>query len=289
MNLPRFLIEERLREFLKEDLVLGDITPVPDVDVSAEIVCKSKGVVAGVEVVKILFDILHVRVEERVEDGQSVEEGEVVMLLEGKAKNVLAGERTALNILAKMSGVATATREMVEMVRDYVDVSIAATRKTTPGFRIFEKMAVVIGGGDTHRYCLGDAVLVKDNHIAIMGIEGAIEAARNVSFTKKVEVEVSSAEDAVKAVECGADIIMFDNMDPEDIAEAVKMLEKMGLRRRILLEASGGITPKNAPRFASTGVDVISSGYITHSARPLDFSLRIRRSPPPRKQLSPRP
>ncbi len=282
MNFPRFLIEEKLKEFLREDLAFGDITPSPDVDVVAEIVCKSSGVVAGIEVVKVLFEILNVRVKEIVRDGQKVKEGEVVAILEGRAKDVLAGERTALNILARMSGIATATREMVEVA----GIRVAATRKTTPGFRIFEKMAVAVGGGDTHRLALGDAVLVKDNHIAVMGIEKAVKAAKRASFTKKVEVEVSSAEDAVKAVKCGADIVMFDNMSPQDVAEAVKMLERLGLRDRVVLEASGGITPENARRFASTGVDVISSGYITHSAKPLDFSLRIRRSPPPHRPQS---
>ncbi len=282
MNFPRFLIEEKLKEFLREDLAFGDITPSPDVDVVAEIVCKSSGVVAGIEVVKVLFEILNVRVKEIVRDGQKVKEGEVVAILEGRAKDVLAGERTALNILERMSGIATATREMVEVA----GIRVAATRKTTPGFRIFEKMAVAIGGGDTHRLALGDAVLVKDNHIAVMGIEKAVKAAKRASFTKKVEVEVSSAEDAVKAVKCGADIVMFDNMSPQDVAEAVKMLERLGLRDRVVLEASGGITPENARRFASTGVDVISSGYITHSAKPLDFSLRIRRSQPPHRPQS---
>lgn len=282
MNFPRFLIEEKLKEFLREDLAFGDITPSPDVDVVAEIVCKSSGVVAGIEVVKVLFEILNVRVKESVRDGQKVKEGEVVAILEGRAKDVLAGERTALNILARMSGIATATREMVEVA----GIRVAATRKTTPGFRIFEKMAVAVGGGDTHRLALGDAVLVKDNHIAVMGIEKAVKAAKRASFTKKVEVEVSSAEDAVKAVKCGADIVMFDNMSPQDVAEAVKMLERLGLRNKVVLEASGGITPENARRFASTGVDVISSGYITHSAKPLDFSLRIRRSRPPHRPQS---
>ncbi len=284
MNFPRFLIEERLKEFLKEDAAFGDATPAPNVDVVAEIVCKSRGVLAGVEVVEILFEILGVEVVKALRDGQEIECGDVVIVLKGKASDVLLGERTALNIFARMSGIATVTRRMVESVKD-LNVRIAATRKTTPGFRIFEKMAVAIGGGDTHRYCLGDAVLVKDNHIAVMGLEESIKAARNISFMKKVEVEVSSVEDAVKAVKCGADVIMFDNMTPEDVEKAVKMLEEMGLRDKVTLEVSGGITPENVCRFASTGVDVISSGYITHSAKPLDFSLRIRKSLPPRKQL----
>ena len=282
MKFPRFLIEKRLREFLEEDAILGNPIPVPEVDVVAEIVCKDRGIIAGVEVVKILFDIINVRVLESLHDGEAVTEGDVVMILNGRAEDILLGERVALNLLSRMSGIATATSAMVGKVGGVVRIS--ATRKTTPGFRMFEKMAVEIGGGDPHRYCMGDTVIIKDNHIGLFGsVERAVEAVRKVSFTKKVVIEVDSIEDAIKAVESGVDVVMLDNMSAEEAAKAVEALRRLGLRDKVVVEVSGGITPENVVEFVSAGVDVISSGYITHSAPALDLSLRIRKSRPLRK------
>jgi len=220
---------------------------------------------------------MNVEIVNSIEDGSEIRYGDVVMEVEGKAKNILMCERTVLNILMKMSGIATVTAKMVEKAKKVnPDIIIAATRKTMPGFRIFEKMAVSIGGGDTHRFSLGDCVLIKDNHIAVAGgLIEAIKFAKAASFTKKIEVEVKSVEDALTVAREGVDIIMFDNMSPNEIREAVKILEKEGLRERIILEASGGITPDNVEEYASTGVDVLSSGYITHSSKALDLSLRI--------------
>lgn len=153
---------------------------------------------------------------------------------------------------------------------------IAATRKTTPGFRVFEKKAVFLGGGDTHRFNLSDAVLIKDNHIKILGLEECLRRARErASFTKKIEVEIESLDDMIKAAEGGADIIMFDNMAPEKIARGVELLEETGLRNSVLLEASGGITPDNIREYAASGVDVISLGALTRNARWIDLSLEI--------------
>lgn len=274
---PEFLIRKKLLEFLEEDLSMGDITNVPDCIAKAAIISKDNGVIAGVEVAKIAFDIMNVEIVNSIEDGSEIRYGDVVMEVEGKAKNILMCERTVLNILMKMSGIATVTAKMVEKAKKVnPDVIIAATRKTMPGFRIFEKMAVSIGGGDTHRFSLGDCVLIKDNHIAVAGgLIEAIKFAKAASFTKKIEVEVKSVEDALTVAREGVDIIMFDNMSPNEIREAVKILEKEGLRERIILEASGGITPDNVEEYASTGVDVLSSGYITHSSKALDLSLRI--------------
>jgi len=275
--MPRLVIEEHVRRFLMEDLALGDVTAlaVPDIDIRAEIVAKQEGVVAGVEVAKIVFELMDVEVKRTIPDGSNVSRGQKVMYIEGKVRNILMAERTALNILTRMSGIATVTRNMLEKARKKNPaIKIAATRKTTPGFRLFEKMAVAIGGGDMHRYCLGDAVLIKNNHIAITGIEDAIESAKAVSFTKKIEVEVRSVEEAVKVAK-HVDIIMFDNMEPDEIKKAVKELENLGLRKRLILEASGGINPENVEEYACTGVDVLSSGYIIHSAKPLDMSLYL--------------
>jgi len=271
------ILREKLLRFLEEDLFLGDALKIPDKTIEAEIVSKDEGIVAGIEVLKILFDIVNVEVVENIEDGSKIKPGDVVMVLRGNAKDILAVERTALNILMRMSGIATAVAKMIEKARKVnPHVIIAGTRKTTPGFRLFEKMAIEIGGGDPHRYSLGDCVLVKHNHITLSGLEKAVEIAKKSSFTKKVEVEVKTVEEAIKVAEMGVDVIMFDNMSPEEIGRAVKELEVRGLRNKVLLEASGGINLDNVEDYARTGVDVISSGFVTHSSRWLDFNLRIR-------------
>ena len=279
MIVPKPVVEEHVRRFLMEDLAIGDVTAValPDIIARAKIVAKQRGIIAGVEVARIVFELLDVDVVESIADGSAVSAGQVVMAVEGKAKDILMAERTALNILARMSGIATVTREMLEKARKVnPSIRIAATRKTTPGFRLFEKLAVAIAGGDTHRYCLGDAVLIKNNHIAVAGsVSKAIRLAKSVSFTKKVEVEVRSVDEAIEAAKEGVDIIMFDNMKPDEIVIAIKKLEELGLREKITLEASGGIKPDNVEEYAATGVDVLSSGYIIHSAKPLDMSLYL--------------
>ncbi len=271
------IIRERLLRFLEEDLFSGDSLKIPDKNIEAEIISKDEGIVAGIEVLKILFDIANVEVVESIKkDGFRIKHGDVVMLLRGSAKDILAVERTALNILMRMSGIATAVAKMIEKARKVNPrIIIAGTRKTTPGFRLFEKMAIEIGGGDPHRYSLGDCVLVKRNHIALLGLEKAVEGAKRSSFTKKIEVEVKTIEEAIKVAEMGVDIIMFDNMSPMEIREAVKELRNRGLRDKVLLEASGGINLSNVEDYAKTGVDIISSGFITHSSRWTDFSLRV--------------
>ncbi len=277
--IPDFIIKKRILEYLEEDLCYGDVTHVEDRNIRAEIVSKDSGVIAGVRVAKIAFRSFGVRVLNSIEDGDFVRKGDVVMELEGNSKDILMLERTILNILMRMSGIATVTAEMVEKARSVnPKVRIAATRKTTPGFRIFEKMAVEIGGGDTHRFGLGDCVMIKDNHIAIAGdLVKAIRLAKRASFTKKIEVEVKRVEDALIAAREGVDIIMLDNFKPREIEEVIELLEKERLREGVLIEASGGITPKNVKYYAKTGVDVISSGYITHSAKALDLSLDVLR------------
>jgi nicotinate-nucleotide pyrophosphorylase (carboxylating) len=276
--IPRFVIEEHVRRFLMEDLATGDVTSafIPDVEVKAEIITKQRGIVAGVEIAQIVFEIMNLHVSP-IADGSFVEEKQRVMGIEGKARSILMAERTALNILMKMSGIATVTKRMLEKARKWnSSIKIAATRKTTPGFRLFEKLAVAIGGGDVHRYCLGDAILIKNNHIKVAGsVKKAIRLAKSASFIKKVEVEVRNIDEAIEAAKEGVDVIMFDNMKPDEITIAIKKLEKLGLRDKIILEASGDIKPENVEEFAKTGVDVLSSGYIIHSAKPLDMSLSI--------------
>jgi len=278
-------VEQKVREALLEDLGFTDLTSeilVPEEAwAEAEIVAKEEGILAGIEEAKTAFELLGAEVLEALEDGSMVRPGDVVMRVRGPARALLAAERTALNFLMRMSGIATSTANMVKKARSVnPKVRIAATRKTAPGLRFFDKKAVEIGGGDTHRFRLEDCVLIKDNHIAIIGsVSEAVRKAREkVSFTKKVEVEVSSPEEAVEAARAGADIIMLDNFTVEDVLKALRALEEEGLRASVLVEASGRIGPENVADYARTGVDVISSGYLTHSARALDFSMRITRT-----------
>ncbi len=260
-----------LERFIEEDRGADDDSTgiVPEVPATARIVCKEDGVLAGLEEACEVFAYFYVDVEQERADGDKVKKGDVVLELSGSAADILRAERLALNFIGRMSGIATLTAQCVARAGS---VRVAATRKTTPGFRKFEKKAVKIGGGDTHRYDLSSAVMIKDNHIAIMGIEGAVAAAKKTaSFTKKIEIEVESVADAVKAAKLGVNIIMFDNMKPDKIADGVKKVGKID--ECIIIEASGGITIDNIGKYARTGVDVISLGALTRDAKWLDFSL----------------
>ncbi len=239
---------------------------------TARIVTRERGVVAGVEEATQVFGAFDVSVDPRVADGDPVEAGEVVAELAGPADGLLRGERLALNFLMSMSGVASRTRAVVERVDDGDgDARVAATRKTTPGYRQFEKRAVRLGGGDPHRYNLADAVLIKENHIAIAGLETCIERARRrASFTATVEVEVETATQATRAAAAGADILLLDNMTPEEAAACVDTLET-----DVTVEASGGITPETAPAYAAAGVDVVSMGSLVYDAGWLDVSMLV--------------
>ncbi|MCX8150053.1 MAG: carboxylating nicotinate-nucleotide diphosphorylase [Candidatus Bathyarchaeota archaeon] len=282
MFVPRKVLEEKLLRLLTEDIGQGDATTyalVPSgLEVTAEIIAKDSGVVAGVEEATVLAEALGLKVVATVVDGSLVKNGQVFMRIQGDAKTILAVERTLLNLVSRMSGIATATRNLTEKLKKAkLNSKIAATRKTAPGLLFFDKKAVVIGGGDTHRLHLDDMVLIKDNHLALTGsLERAVKNAKqNVSFSKKIEVEVENPQDALKAAELGADIVMLDNFSPQQIKEAVSLLKKGGFFGRVMLEASGGITPENLLDFASAGVDVISLGELTHSVKALDLSLEI--------------
>ncbi len=272
----------KMLEFVEEDVGLGDITTESIVDdgveVEAVIVTRDEGVVAGLTEVRALLEYFGVELEPIKRDGDEVGYDEVVARLRGSAKAVLTLERTVLNILMRMSGVATETRKLVELVRrNGFSVRIAATRKTAPGLRYFDKRAVEVGGADTHRLSLYDAVLIKNNHVAIAGsVAEAVKRAREkVSFIKKVEVEVSTAEEAVEAAKAGADVVMFDNMSVEEAKRAMDMLKREGLRDKVLVEISGSINYENVLRYASLEPDVISVGYITHSLKALNMSLKV--------------
>lgn len=276
-------IEKTLREFLEEDLGSGDITTeilVPkDAVATAVIRTKEDGVIAGLEEISVLSKLLGLSFTQRVEDGQKVAKGTTLAEIAGKTRNLLKTERLILNILSHMSGIATATRRAVELAqKKNPDVKIAATRKTLPGLRFFEKKAVILGGGDPHRFDLSSMMLIKDNHIKVTGnLENALERAKSkVSFTQKIAIEVTNPEDALKAAKGGADIIMFDNMTPADMRKAVAVLAKNRLRNSVIIEASGGITLESIQSYAATGVDVISMGSLTHSSKALDISMKIK-------------
>ena len=281
MFMPRKVLEEKLKQILAEDVGQGDVTSeavVPkDLTVEAEVLAKEEGVVAGIEETVIFAESLGLSVKAEVADGDEVKSGTVIMKISGNARTILSAERTMLNLLSRMSGIATKTRELTEKLQKAnLTAKVAATRKTAPGLLYFDKKAVVVGGGDPHRLRLDDMILIKDNHVAIAGsVENAVKKAKEYGSSKKIEAEVSSTEDAVKAAAAGADIVMLDNFSPEQVKEAVKALKKAGFFGKVLLEVSGGITEQNLLDYASAQVDIISMGALTHSVKALDISLEV--------------
>ena len=270
------MLSSELERFVAEDLGEWDDSSrlVPETPTRAAIIAKEDCIISGLAEAEEILDYFGLDDERLYDDGEFVPGGSRVLCISGSARAILQAERLTLNFLARMSGISTITRECVLSAGGAV--RIAATRKTTPGFRAFEKKAVFLGGGDRHRFNLSDAVLIKDNHIQILGLEECLRRAKeNASFTKKIEVEVESLEEMMLAARGGADIIMFDNMSPEMIERGVKLLQEMGLREQLILEASGGINPTNIPQYARCGVDVISLGALTKDARWIDLSLEI--------------
>lgn len=269
-------------EMIHQDIGFEDITSTaliePDTNIKARIISREQGITAGIELASDIFREFSVNVQNMVKDGEKIDENELLLEIEGDARTILGVERTVLNLLMRMCGIATTTYNLVSRVHK-IDptMRVAATRKTTPGLQLFEKEAVKLGGGDTHRYRLDDCVLIKDNHIAIVGNVGdSVKKAKdNVSFTKKIEIEVENMKDALEASNAGADIVMLDNMDPEEVKNVVIALENQNLRDNILIEVSGGIGPDNIEDYAGIGVNIISTGYITHSVTALDLSLEI--------------
>ena len=279
----RLIVEQKLREFLLEDARFSDVSSalIPEsARGKATIIAKESGIVCGLVEIEALFDLLGCKLSPMKKDGDAVAKRDVVASVEGPVRAILLGERTALNLLMHLSGVATRTREfqaIIEKERVNPRCKVAATRKTIPGLRAMEKRAVVIGGGDTHRWSLDDMVMLKDNHLAYFeNIETMIQQAKQAtSFSKKIEVEVTSVDDALKAARAGADIIMLDNMPFDDMRKAVQQLDKAGLRNKIILESSGNVEAATLPQHAKTGVDWISTSAITLKARPVDFSLEL--------------
>ncbi|MCP4106092.1 MAG: carboxylating nicotinate-nucleotide diphosphorylase [Desulfobacteraceae bacterium] len=262
---------------LKEDIGPGDITTdnliAPDAQGKGTIIAKEALVIAGLDIAKQVFETLDSEIifKPGYKDGDYIEKGETVARVEGRLRSLLIGERTALNFLQRLSGIATHVRSYVKVLENKT-VRLVDTRKTTPGWRVLEKYAVRVGGAYNHRMGLFDGVLIKDNHIAAFGgIAKSIECIRNnVSHLVKTEVEVSSLEQVKEAVNAGADVIMLDNMDIPRIKQAVSLI-----KGKAVVEVSGGITKENLALLADTGVDIISVGALTHSARCVDLSMAI--------------
>jgi len=273
---------EKIREFIFEDIGHGDITSSALIDAGqgakARLFFREAGVAAGLEEAAMVFEILGCDVVAHVSDGESVNPGDTLMEIEGSAQALLTGERTALNIVGRMAGIATAVAEAQRIASEVnPSVRVAATRKTLPGLRELDKKAVSLGGGDTHRLRLDDCVLIKDNHLELVpSITDAVKRAKaQVSFTKKIEVEVRNLAEAEEAAEAGADIVMFDNMSPREIRKYLDALKERGLHEGRLFEASGGITQENLAEYAGSGVDIVSMGSLTHSVKSLNVKLEI--------------
>lgn len=274
------LLHRMIDEWLLEDIGTGDWTTLSTVPAEhrskAVIHVKERGVIAGLPVAEQVFLRLDsgLRFRKLAEEGQEVDKGTVIAEVEGATRSILSGERLALNLLQRLSGIATKTRAFVERIQD-LPVRVVDTRKTTPGHRLLEKYAVRVGGGANHRFGLYDAVMIKDNHIkAAGGIAQAVKAARSaVPFTVKIEVEVENEQQISEALEARADIVMLDNMSPDAMRKAVAVIRRIA--PHVVIEASGGVTLETVRTIAETGVDVISVGGLTHSVKALDISLDL--------------
>ncbi len=275
-SLPRIVIEPLVRAALLEDLGrAGDLTSdsviSPEQRAEVALVAREPGVIAGTDCARLAWELIDPRIQVRdmLPDGSPVQPGTVIGVASGPARGLLSGERTALNFLGHLSGVATGTASIATAIA-HTQAKVADTRKTLPGLRALQKHAVVAGGGSNHRFGLDDAVLIKDNHVAVAGgITAAVTAAKaNVGHLVKIEVEVDTLDQLAELLETGADAVLLDNMGPELLREAVAMVAG-----RMITEASGRITPSTAVPLAESGVDLISVGWLTHSARVLDIGL----------------
>ena len=265
---------------LAEDEGFGDITSNAVVEegkiVNAYIISKDEGILSGINIIRDLFEEFGVHVTFWLREGSKIAKNDLLLSCKGDARTILLLERTALNLMMRMSGVASAANRYVEMVKGS-DVRIAGTRKTSPAIGKFDKHALKVGGADTHRFALDDMVLIKDNHIAACGtpLEALLMAKENTSFSKKIEIEVESLDDAIDCVKNGADIVMLDNMAPNEVREVLDKLNELNIRNNSLIEVSGGITDETILDYADLGIDIISIGALTHSSRSLNFSLKM--------------
>ncbi|NLL05497.1 MAG: carboxylating nicotinate-nucleotide diphosphorylase [Clostridiaceae bacterium] len=262
---------------IKEDMPSGDITTDNIIDENAKsearLIAKNSGVIAGLDIAKRVFELLdqNVKFDKHISEGQWVNVGDVIATINGNTRALLKGERTALNILQRLSGIASQTREYADKIK-HLKAKVVDTRKTTPGIRVLEKYAVRVGGGTNHRFCLSDGVLIKDNHIkAAGGIKKAIDLVRNkIPHTIKIEVETETIDQVLEAIDGKADIIMLDNMGLDIMKEAVKIING-----KAIVEASGNVNLNSVVDIAETGVDIISVGSLTHSVTAFDISMKI--------------
>ncbi len=270
-------IKKELLRFISEDIQSGDITSVllPKNKIKAKIISRENGILAGVKFAGNIFRLKGCSVKIIKKDGVKVKPNQIILQVSGNARTILSCERTALNLLSRMSGIATHTNLLVSKIRKINrKTKLYSTRKTAPGLRFFDKEAVMIGGGHKHRMSLNEMVMIKDNHLFVSNsMEDIIKNARKRH--KNVEVEVENQRDAVIAAGNGATIIMLDNFSPEQIKKTITALQKKKLRNKVKLEASGGINSKNIAAFAKTGVDMISVGSITNSVKGLDLTLEV--------------
>lgn len=277
MNLPQFITDEIIERALREDINYVDVATdylLDDEDVStARFVAKASGVLCGIDIAIRVFEMLDkdISVQINIKDGGKVSKGDVIAVVTGKTKAILKAERTALNILQHMSGIASETAKYAECCKG-TNAHVTETRKTLPGLRAIEKYAVTVGGGKNHRYNLSDAAMLKDNHIDAYGsITKAVEALRSkIGHMIKIEVEVRNEDELREALSCNADVIMLDNMTCEQMKKCVKIANG-----KAVLEASGNVTLENIAEVAATGVDIVSVGALTHSVKAFDVSLKI--------------
>ncbi len=271
LNADNLILSALQEDITSEDITTNSVMPCYQLG-EVDLICKEDGVIAGLDVFKRVFELLDEKTEVSfiVKDGDFVRNGQKIGVVKGDIRVLLSGERTALNYLQRMSGIATYTRKIADLLKGTA-TKLLDTRKTTPNMRIFEKYAVKVGGGYNHRYNLSDGILLKDNHIgAAGGVKEAVTMAKEYApFVRKIEVEVENLDMLREALEAGADIIMLDNMSVEDMKEAVKLC-----KGRAETECSGNVTKENVARLVDIGVDYISSGALTHSSPILDLSLK---------------
>ena len=271
MNADELILQALREDITSEDITTNSVMPHYQAG-EVDLICKQDGVIAGLEVFKRVFELLDANTEVvfYCKDGDAVKKGEKIGLVRGDIRVLLSGERTALNYLQRMSGIATYTREIADLLKG-TKTKLLDTRKTTPNMRIFEKYSVKVGGGYNHRYNLSDGILLKDNHIgAAGGVKEAVRMAKEYApFVRKIEIEVENLDMLKEALEAGADIIMLDNMSVEDMKKAVELC-----RGKAETECSGNVTRENVARLVDIGVDYISSGALTHSSPILDLSLK---------------
>ncbi len=270
-------VKKELLRFLLEDAHSDDITSalLPNKKISAKIISRDDGIIAGIKFAKDVFKLKGIHVKSFKPDGSKVKSNEIILQVSGNSRDILSCERTVLNLLSRMSGIATQTNFLVRQIKKHSKkTKLYSTRKTAPGLRHFDKEAVRIGGGYKHRLSLNDMIMIKDNHLLLSNsMEDLIKKARRKH--KRVEVEVENQNDSILAAKCGAAVIMLDNFSPAHIKKTISSLERKKLRDKVQLEASGGINAKNITAYAKTGVDMISVGSITNSVKGLDLTLEV--------------